>query len=210
MESGRCAGCEGVVQVVRDFGALWKTAAATWREMDMLVLDEVSMLQAEMLEWLDCEVATYSLICACSLLCLLTGLFRVCLALSRTVLLQVTPHWACYMLLLPLILLLTVSHCVCLSHCISLYLTTSVPLSLYLTVSHCITLYLTVSHCITLYLTVSASRCLTHCLCLSHRISHCCCQISSSQYTSAHELAPHRCAEFESASTLRLGESNCN
>ena len=102
------------MQVVRDFGALWKTAAATWREMDMLVLDEVSMLQAEMLEWLDCEVATYSLICAYSLLCLLMG-FICCCWLSH-----------CFTLYL------TVSACLTASHCIILTHTLPLPLSPYL------------------------------------------------------------------------------
>jgi hypothetical protein len=50
------AGC-GVPKVAGDFGRMWQgLKAKTWRTMNVLILDEVGMLAADFLEWLDVTV----------------------------------------------------------------------------------------------------------------------------------------------------------
>ena len=45
----------GVPKGAKDFGRIWsnKLSVKTWKNMDVLVLDEVGMLAADFLEWLD-------------------------------------------------------------------------------------------------------------------------------------------------------------
>ena len=50
------AGCN-VPSTVIDFDKCWGQSE-TWRRLDVLVIDEVSMIQASFLDWLDCTVRT--------------------------------------------------------------------------------------------------------------------------------------------------------
>eukprot|EP01043_Picozoa_sp_COSAG02_P008890 COSAG02_NODE_293_length_25438_cov_52.630254_3_plen_828_part_00 len=43
-------------QKAGDFGAMYTTAKADWQNMDLLVIDEVGMVKADFLEWLDVTV----------------------------------------------------------------------------------------------------------------------------------------------------------
>ena len=45
-----------VPALARDFGAMYETSADSWRKMHMLVLDEVGMVKADFLDWMDHEV----------------------------------------------------------------------------------------------------------------------------------------------------------
>jgi len=50
------AGCN-VPSTVADLDRCWNAdKAACWRALDMLIIDEVSMIQASFLDWLDCTV----------------------------------------------------------------------------------------------------------------------------------------------------------
>ena len=50
------AGCN-VPSTVIDFDKCWGQSE-TWRRLDVLVIDEISMIQASFLDWLDCTVRT--------------------------------------------------------------------------------------------------------------------------------------------------------
>ena len=45
-----------IPQRVKDLGSMWQLTKETWRNMDVLVLDEVGMLSADLLDWIDNEV----------------------------------------------------------------------------------------------------------------------------------------------------------